>query len=269
LEGVAKGRRTIPQRLKPNSICCFYGTAEAVPLQSYAIVSNVLELHSHTTVFPTLCKNAPSAGKKSPMLPFDVILFDVGGVLLTNGWDHGERVAAAAKFGLDVQELEARNAKVYASWESDKIDHNQYLDAAVFYEPRNFSRDEFFDFILAQSKLLADGALEILTELSASNRYFIGALNNEARETNDYRFGKFELRRYFKVAFSSCYVGLRKPDPAIYRRALDILGSDPARTLFIDDRQENVDGAVGVGMKAIRFSGAAALRGELGKLGVL
>jgi putative hydrolase of the HAD superfamily len=202
------------------------------------------------------------------MLPFDVILFDVGGVLLTNGWDHGERAAAATKFGLDAQELEARNAKVYAAWESDAINRDQYLDAAVFHEPRSFSRDEFFDFILAQSKLLEDGALEILAELSAANRYFIGALNNEARETNDFRFAKFGLRRYFKAAFSSCYMGLRKPDPAIYRRALDILGSAPNRTLFIDDRLENVSGAVGAGMKAIRFAGAEALRGELGKLGV-
>ena len=160
------------------------------------------------------------------MLPFDVILFDVGGVLLTNGWDHGERAAAAARFGLDAEELEARNAKVYPAWESDAINRDRYLDAAVFYEPRSFSREEFFDFILAQSKLLEDGALEILTELSAADRYFIGALNNEARETNDFRFAKFGLRRYFKVAFSSCYVGLRKPEAAIYRRALDILGSD-------------------------------------------
>src|ERR1700689_1998720 len=118
------------------------------------------------------------------MLSFDVILFDVGGVLLTNGWDHGERAAAAAKFGLDAQELEARNTTVYAAWEKSDIDRGQYLDSAVFYEPRSFSRDEFFDFILAQSKLLADGALDILAELSASNRYLIGALNNEARETN-------------------------------------------------------------------------------------
>jgi putative hydrolase of the HAD superfamily len=207
--------------------------------------------------------------KESPMLSFDVILFDVGGVLLTNGWDHGERAAAAAKFGLDAQELEARNAKVYPAWESDAINRDQYLDEAVFYEPRDFSRDEFFEFILAQSKLLEDGALTILAEVSAADRYLIGALNNEARETNDFRFAKFELRRFFKVAFSSCYVGLRKPDPAIYRRALDILGSDPARTLFIDDRQENVSGAVGAGMKAIRFTGAEALRAELGTLGVL
>jgi putative hydrolase of the HAD superfamily len=202
------------------------------------------------------------------MLPFDVILFDVGGVLLTNGWDHGERAAAVKRFGLDAQELEARNAKVYPAWERSDIDVNKYLDEAVFYEPRSFSRDEFFNFILSQSKLLEDGAVEILGELSATNRYFIGALNNEARETNDFRFAKFGLRRHFKVAFSSCYLGLRKPEPAIYRRALDILGSDPARTLFIDDRQENVDGAVTSGMKAIRFTGAEALRAQLGELGV-
>jgi putative hydrolase of the HAD superfamily len=96
----------------------------------------------------------------------------------------------------------------------------------------------------------------------------LGALNNEARETNDYRFQKFELRRYFKVALSSCYVGLRKPDPAMYRRALDILGSAPERTLFIDDRQENVDGAAEERIKTIRFTGAEALRGELERLGV-
>ncbi len=203
------------------------------------------------------------------MLPFDVILFDVGGVLLTNGWDHEERAAAVARFSLNARELEIRHEKVFAAWERSEIDVNQYLDAAVFYEPRSFSRDEFFAFILAQSKVLEDGALGVLAELSAANRYFIGALNNEARETNDFRFAKFGLRRYFKVAFSSCYVGLRKPDPAIYRRSLDILGSDPARTLFIDDRQENVDGAVGVGMKAIRFTGAEELRSELVKLEVL
>ena len=202
------------------------------------------------------------------MLPFDVILFDVGGVLLTNGWDHGERAAAVERFGLDAADFEARHLAAYDAWERSAITGKVYLNETVFYEPREFSRGDFFSFMLAQSKLLPDGALEILKELSVSNRYLLGALNNEARETNDYRFQKFELRRYFKVALSSCYVGLRKPDLAMYRRALDILGSAPERTLFIDDRQENVDGAVEARIKAIRFTGAEALRGELAKLGV-
>jgi putative hydrolase of the HAD superfamily len=202
------------------------------------------------------------------MFPFDVILFDVGGVLLTNGWDHGERAAAVERFGLDAADFEARHNAVYPAWESSEITGKTYLNETVFYEPREFSRGDFFAFVLAQSKLLPDGAMEILKELSASGNYLIGALNNEARETNDYRFGKFELRRYFKVALSSCYVGLRKPDPAMYRRALDILGSAPERTLFIDDRAENVAGAEAARIKGIQFTGAEALRKELGKLGV-
>jgi putative hydrolase of the HAD superfamily len=203
------------------------------------------------------------------MFPFDAILFDVGGVLLTNGWDRAERAAAVAHFRLDAQALEARHAMVMEAWERGEIDLNQYLDAAVFYEPRAFSREEFFAFVLAQSQPLPNGALSILAQLAASNPCMIGALNNEARETNEYRFSQFGLRRYFRVAFSSCYLGLRKPDPAIYRRALDILGCAPERVLFIDDREENVAGAVAAGMQAIQFTGESALRNELNGVGVL
>ncbi len=203
------------------------------------------------------------------MPPFDVILFDVGGVLLSNGWDHRERTAAVEQFHLDAQELEARHMRVFEAWERGEIDMNAYLGAAVFYEPRDFSRDEFVDFMLAQSQLLADGAMPILKELSASNCHMIGALNNEARETNEFRFGKYDLRRYFRVALSSCYVGLRKPEPAMYRRALDILGKPPRRVLFIDDREENVAGGAAAGMTAIRFTGEAPLRKDLETLGVM
>jgi putative hydrolase of the HAD superfamily len=201
--------------------------------------------------------------------PFDAILFDVGGVLLTNGWDHRERAAAVAQFRLDAESFEAHHLAVVDAWERGVIDLNAYLDAAVFYEPRPFSREDFFAFILGQSQLLPGGALGIVRELAASNLCMLGVLNNEARETNDYRFAHFALRRSFKVALSSCYVGLRKPDPAIYRRALDILGAPPARVLFIDDRPENVAPAADAGMQTIRFEGEDALRRQLEELGVL
>jgi len=203
------------------------------------------------------------------MLPFDVILFDVGGVLLTNGWDHRERAAAVAQFALEPEPFEVRHLTVVDAWERGAIDLNAYLDVAVFYEPRPFSREDFFAFMLAQSQPLPNGALGIVRELAASNACMLGTLNNEARETNDYRFATFGLRQYFKVALSSCYVGLRKPDPAIYRRALDILGTPPARTLFIDDRPENAAAAAGAGMRTIRFEGEDTLHRELRGLGVL
>ena len=203
------------------------------------------------------------------MFPFDVILFDVGGVLLTNGWDTGERALAAEHFNLDLAGFEQRHHTVYAAWERGAISVKAYLDATVFNEPRSFTPYEFFSFMLEQSKPLADGALGTLEELSASNKCLLGALNNEARETNEFRFKTFGLRNYFKVALSSCYLGLRKPDAAIYERALDILGRPAKRVLFIDDRTENVNAAMQVGLKAIRFDGSADLRHELTRMGVL
>jgi putative hydrolase of the HAD superfamily len=203
------------------------------------------------------------------MFPFDVILFDVGGVLLTNGWDHCERARVLDQFHLDKAEFEARHTGPNDAWERDAISAKEYLDATVFYQPRDFSHDEFLDVIRAQSQLLPDGAMGILGELAASDKCMVGALNNEARATNDYRFNKFGIREHLKVAFSSCYVGLRKPGREIYKRALDILGVPAERILFIDDRAENVAGAESVGMKSIRFTGAGALRAELASLEVL
>ena len=203
------------------------------------------------------------------MFPFDVILFDVGGVLLTNGWDQRERVLVLEHFGLDLTAFEARSRTVYDAWERGAISVKAYLDETVFYEPRSFSRDEFFAFLLEQSKPLPNGALGILGEVAASGKFLLGALNNEPRETNEYRFDHFGLRNFFNVALSSCYLGLRKPESAIYQSALDILGRPAERILFIDDRPENVTGAEAAGMKAIRFEGAEGLRTELVSLGVL
>jgi putative hydrolase of the HAD superfamily len=202
------------------------------------------------------------------MFPFDVILFDVGGVLLTNGWDTRERALAAKHFNLDLPEFEAKHHSIFGQWERGLISRDAYLDAAVFYQPRSFSHDEFFNFVIAQSQWLPNGAIGILKQLAASNKCMVGALNNEARETNEYRLAKFGLREYFKVALSSCYLGLRKPDLAIYQRALDILGRPSDRILFIDDRAENVAGAVNAGMRAIQFKNEEQLRSEFESLGL-
>jgi putative hydrolase of the HAD superfamily len=207
--------------------------------------------------------------KATLMFPFDVILFDIGGVLLTNGWDHRERAAIAGQFQLDVAALEAHHAKAFEPWERGELSLDEYLDAVVFYEPRSFTREVFFTAICAQSKKLTDSAECVLDELAASNRYMLGCLNNEARETHEFRMANFGLRKYLKCTFTSCYMGLRKPDPAIYRRTLGILGAASERTIFIDDRLENVAAAAAVGMKAIQFTGADALRRDLKSLQVL
>lgn len=203
------------------------------------------------------------------MFPFDAILFDIGGVLLTNGWDHAERAILSEQFHIDRAELETHHMKAFEPWERGELTLDEYLDAAVFYQPREFSREEFFAAICAQSKPLPDSAVCILKELAAADKCRVGALNNEARETHEYRMEKFGLREYFEFTFTSCYMGLRKPDPSIYRRALGMIGVSPERSVFIDDRLENVAAAAAVGMKAIRYTGADALRRDFESLKVL
>lgn len=202
------------------------------------------------------------------MLPFDVIFFDVGGVLLTNSWDVHERAQAAAHFHLEEAVFQTRHAETVDLWERGGMTMDAYLDVAVFHEPRGFSREEFIAYMLDQSKLLPGGAMDILKELAASGKYLIGSLNNESRELNEYRFKTFGLRGYFDVALTSCFLAMRKPNPAIYERAIDIVGRSPERILFIDDRPENVEAAQRAGLTALRFAGAEALASDLNKLGV-
>lgn len=203
------------------------------------------------------------------MLPFDVILFDIGGVLLTNSWDVHQRAAVAAEFHLDEARLQERHNEIVELWERGAMTMGAYLNVTVFHEPRSFTRDEFVAAMLDQSKLLPNGAIAILRQLSASGNYLLGALNNEPRELNEYRFKAFGLRSCFDVALSSCYVGLRKPDFAMYQRAIDIVGGPPERILFIDDRPENVAGAREAGIVALQFTGETGLREQFANMSIM
>ena len=196
------------------------------------------------------------------------ILWDVGGVLLTNGWDHQQRTAVLTHFALDPGEFEQRHAEIDAAWERDEITAEEYLRRTVFYTPRSFTLEEFQDAMRAQSKMLVDSGVGILRELGASEEYVLATVNNESRAMNEYRLSEFGLIDDFDAFFSSCYLGLRKPDRKIYQVALDVLQRDPEETVFIDDRAENVAAAVSLGIHGIQYQGSAALAAELERLGV-
>src|SRR2546430_1221147 len=122
------------------------------------------------------------------------IFFDLGGVLLTDGWGHASRRAAAEKFGLDWDEYSERHEKVAHAIETNRLALERYLDRAIFYRPRSFTREEFSDFIFAQSQAKPD-SLKLAEELAQSGRYFMATLNNEILELNVFRIEKFGLRR--------------------------------------------------------------------------
>ncbi|HEV2275686.1 MAG TPA: HAD family phosphatase [Acidobacteriaceae bacterium] len=197
------------------------------------------------------------------------ILFDVGGVLLTNGWDHAERAAVLAHFSVDRGAYELRHEPVNDAWEKGFMTAEQFLERTVFFEPRPFTPAEFLEEMKAQSKALPGGALRILGELRASDGLELMALNNESRELNEYRIEQFELHRYFRAFLSSCYLGLRKPDPAIFKLALNVLQRQPKEVIFVDDRQANCDRAASLGIHGICYQNEEQFVSELGRFGLL
>lgn len=193
--------------------------------------------------------------------------FDVGGVLLTNAWDHVERGRALEHFQLDAAEFNVRHEAVVAAFERGEIALDEYLERTIFYTARPFTREDFAQFMYTLSQP-HEGALRVARGLAASGRYLMGTINNESAELNRYRIDTFHLREMFKLFVSSCYVRLRKPDPAIYWLALDLTQKNPEECCFIDDRTENLEPAARLGMKTIRMQDASQLREELQQLGV-
>ena len=195
------------------------------------------------------------------------IFWDVGGVLLTNAWDHTQRMAALEHFRLDEKEFHARHEMVVSSFERGKISLDEYLERTVFYQNRPFSRDEFRDFMFSLSQPMPE-VLAFARALADSGKYFMGTLNNESRELNLYRIEKYGLREIFRLFVSSCFVGLRKPESGIYRLAIEITQINPEECCFIDDRALNLECAAKLGMRTIQMQTLEQLREELGKLGV-
>lgn len=195
------------------------------------------------------------------------IFWDVGGVILSNGWDRPARALAAQKFGLDWEELQDRHDLASPAFETGKISLDTYLQRTVFYRKRPFTREDFVNFIFEQSKEIPESR-NVLSSVAATGGYFLATINNEPLELNERRIEEFHLRREFQAFFSSCYLGIRKPDEGIYRIALEVTQRRPEECLFVDDRELNLECARQLGMHTIHFQNAAQLRNDLNASGV-
>jgi putative hydrolase of the HAD superfamily len=196
------------------------------------------------------------------MTEIKALFWDNGGVFLTNGWDRNSRRATVEKFHLDWNDFEDRHELMLDAFETGRATLDDYLHRTVFYRERPFSSDDFKAFMFAQSQPYAE-PLAFLGQIARSRRFLMASLNNESREINEYRIDKFALRDYFEAFFSSCYLGVRKPDPGIYKLALKITQQKPAECILIDDRGLNLEVAREVGIHTILFKNLAQLRNDL------
>lgn len=201
------------------------------------------------------------------MAEVTTLFWDVGGVILSNGWDRAAREQAAGKFGLDRLDFEDRHELAGPALDTGQVTLDEYMQRTIFYRPRPFTRDEFKAFLFAQSREYPE-ARAVLNTVARSGKYLLATINNEALELNIYRIEKFGLQKDFIAFFSSCFLGVRKPDAAIYRVALQVTASAPGECLFIDDRELNLECARLLGMRTIHYQNAAQLREELDRNGV-
>ncbi len=190
------------------------------------------------------------------------LFFDIGGVLLTNGWDTGARKRAAETFGIDYPEFQTRHEMLKTAFETGRLSLDAYMKKTVFHRERSFSPEEFRQFMFDSSQVLGD-TLEWVRTLADSGNYRLFTLNNESRELHENRVSRFGLAPIFRSFLTSCYLGQVKPDEDMYVNALGIAGCSEANAVFIDDRPLNIEPAHTLGLNAVLFQGLDDLRSRL------
>ncbi len=198
------------------------------------------------------------------------IFWDIGGVLLTNGWDVNQRARVLSELGVDLKAYEKIHDSVNYFWERGLMSARDFFERTVLSTNPQvvLSFDDLWKLVCGESKVLHPESFEILEDLKQSGQVTLATLNNESRELNEYRLDKFGLRQYFDYFICSGYVHEMKPLAEIYRVAIEVSGFAPETALFIDDKQENCDAAEAMGMNAIRFDSPAQLRAAFAERGI-
>ena len=175
---------------------------------------------------------------------------DIGGVLLTNGWDREARKKAVKLFKLDADETEERHHLTFDTYEVGKLSLDEYLDRLVFYEKRNFTKKDFTEFMFAQTKAFPD-MIELLKSVKEQYNLKVAVVSNEGFELNDYRIKTFKLKEFVDFFICSGFVHFRKPDKDIFKIALNAAQVDPAEVVYLEDRRMFVQVAESLGIKGV------------------
>jgi putative hydrolase of the HAD superfamily len=195
------------------------------------------------------------------------LFLDIGGVLLSDGWDIHARKRGAKHFKLDFNKFEALHQLAFETYETDKLTLEEYLSRTVFNEPRSFTRAHFRQFMFAQSKPFPE-MIRLIAGLKIQHGLKIFVVSNEVRELNDYRIRKFKLAGLADAFISSCYVGVRKPDTEIFRLALEIAQTPLRQIVYIENTLMFVQIAESLGIRSVLHTDAPSTRKKLAALGL-
>jgi putative hydrolase of the HAD superfamily len=195
------------------------------------------------------------------------LFLDIGGVLLSNGWDHHARKRAAKNFKLELAEMEDRHHLTFDTYEEGKITLEEYLGRVVFYKKRSFTRAQFRRFMFAQSKPNPE-MIELIAQLKVRHGLKIAVVSNEGRELNAHRIRTFKLDGFVDSFICSCFVHIRKPDEDIFRLALDIAQAPARQVIYIENTPMFVQIAEGLGIRSILHTDYSSTRAKLASFGL-
>lgn len=193
------------------------------------------------------------------------LFLDIGGVILSNGWDHTLREKAAQAFQLDLIELNKRHALIFDTFEIGKITLDAYLERVVFYQPRPFTLSDFKEFMFDESHPFPD-MIDLIKEIKSRYSLQVVALSNEGRELMENRRKKFHLKEMIDFFVCSGFVGLRKPDLDIYKLALELSQSQPSEVIYLDDRPLLAEIGQSIGLHAIQHKTCAETKKTLNEI---
>jgi putative hydrolase of the HAD superfamily len=192
---------------------------------------------------------------------------DIGGVLGTNGWDTAARQRASQQFGFDADQANRRHSLTFDTYEVGKLSLEDYLRRTVFYEPRDFSPDEFKRFMFQQSQPFPE-MIELLTNVKKRHSVEIAVVSNEGRELNEFRVKHFGLKKFVNFFIVSSLVHFRKPDVDIFRLALDVAQVAADEVVYLEDRPMFVEVACGLGIHGIRHVDVETTKAALAEFGL-
>jgi putative hydrolase of the HAD superfamily len=195
----------------------------------------------NTKIYFATMKNKPA---------ITTLFTDIGGVLLSNGWDREARKKAIKLFKLDANETEERHHLTFDTYEVGKLSLEEYLDRVVFYEKRNFTKKQFTQFMFAQTQPFPE-MIELLKTIKKQYQLKVAVVSNEGFELNDYRIKTFKLKEFVDFFICSGFVHFRKPDKDIFKIALNAAQVDPSQVVYLEDRPMFVQVAESLGISGI------------------
>ena len=197
------------------------------------------------------------------------LFLDIGGIMLTNGWDRSGRKRAEEHFGLqdEHEEIAVRHEAFFDVYELGKLSLDDYLSRVFFFKDRPFTRDDVKVFIYQQSQPLPD-MLNLLRHLKAKYNLRTIAVSNEGREITVHRTHKYNLGDFVDAFLVSSFIHLRKPDPEIYAVALDMAQVPVSEVVYIEDRILSIEAAERLGIPSIHHTRFETTRDALARMGL-